>query len=103
MKVLYCNPAVVAVGVANPLDLVLMPASVGCMLLENLLNFVVSIVRTGVECSQGCSFEWLDPLNVDSQLIPAVWLLKNHHLRAEYLNNGVGTCPLLTIYNLDIK
>jgi len=60
--------------VANPLDLVLTPPSVCC---KFLLNFVVSLVWTGVECSWGCSVEWLDPLNVDGELIPAVWLLKN--------------------------
>jgi len=67
----------VAVGVANPLDLVLMPPSVCCTFLENLLNFVVSLVWTGVECSWGCRVEWLDPLNVDGEPIPAVWLLEN--------------------------
>jgi len=75
MKVLFCDPAVVVVGIANPLDLVLMPASVRCTFLENLLNFIVPIVQTGVECSRGCSIEWLDPLNVDGQPIPAVQLL----------------------------
>jgi len=45
VKVLFRNPAVVAVGVANPLDLVLMPASVCGTFLKNLLNFVVSIVQ----------------------------------------------------------
>jgi len=65
------------------------------MFLENLLNFVVSIVQTGVECSWGCRIEWLDLLDVDSQPIPAVWLLGNHHLRAVYIDDGVGTCPLL--------
>jgi len=39
--------------------------------------------------------EWLDPLDVDDQPIPAVQLLENHHLRAAYLNDGVGTHPLL--------
>jgi len=34
-------------------------------------------------------------LNVDGEPIPAVWLLENHHLRATYLNDGVGTRPLL--------
>jgi len=72
VKVLFHDPTVVAVGVANPLDLVLMPPSVCCMFLKNLLNFVVSLVQTGVECSWGCSIEWLDPLNVDSQPIPAL-------------------------------
>jgi len=95
MKVLFCDPAVVAVGVANPLGLVLTPASVLRTFLENLLNFLVSIVQTGVECSRGCSIEWLELLDVDGQPIPAVWLLKNHHLRAADLNDGVGTCPLL--------
>jgi len=88
VKVFFCNPAVVAVGVANPLDLLLMPASVCCMFLKNLLNFVVSIVQTVVEYSQGCSVEWLDLLNIDDQPIPAVWLLRNYHLRAAYLNDG---------------
>jgi len=39
----FCNPAVVAVGVANPLDLVLTLAGVHCMFLKNLLNFIVSV------------------------------------------------------------
>jgi len=39
VKVLFCNPAVVVVGVANPLDLVLTPAGVLCMFLENFLDF----------------------------------------------------------------
>jgi len=73
VKVLFHDLAVVAVGVANPLDLVLMPAGVHCTFLKNLLDFVVSIVQTGVECSQGCSVEWLDLLDVDSEPIPAVW------------------------------
>jgi len=51
-------------------------------------------IQTGVECSQACSIERLDLLDVEGEPIPAVWFLKNH-LRAAYLNNGVGICPLL--------
>jgi len=65
------------------------------MFFKNHINFVVTIVQTGVECSWGCSVEWLDLLDVDSEPIPVVQLLKDHHLRAVYLNNGVGTHPLL--------
>jgi len=55
-------PAIVAVGVANQLGLILMPASVRCTFLKNILNFIVSIFWTGVECSWVFSIEWPDLL-----------------------------------------
>jgi len=77
MKDFFCNLAVVAVGVANSFDLVFMLAGVHCMFLKNLFNFVVSIIQTGVGCSWSYRVEWLDLLNIDHVLVPAVWLLKN--------------------------